>query len=210
MAQGAARRLARQQRRTLVGGPAQPQMGTSGDRTMGRISARTSSSHALVVPLLVPTRSLIGVATQTPFQRSRPLVHLSQALVHAPRALARLSRTPPHPFRTLLRCPAAIPIPHAHSSTRSFFEKLGCYPESRRRAGSGSAPSYDGMSHNSLDYTPRASSRRLVASPARAVPNKTGVSHTALTPLGSLSGFERVLRGAKFRYSMEGERHEPG
>lgn len=123
MAQGAAGRLARQQGDEAVGGAGH---GRRPPPVAGRRVVRLpvyALRPARFVPLLVPARPLLGVAAQTRFQSRRPLVHPSQALVHAPGGLARLSRTPPDPFRTLLRCP--IPIPHARSSTDFSFRKIG-------------------------------------------------------------------------------------
>ena len=162
MAQGEAGRLDRRSKRTLVG--------VFGHRRHSPLVAGRTGEVELTaplraeVPLFVPVRVLLGVMAQTPFQRFRSVVHHPQALVHAPRGLARPLRTPPDPFRTFLRCPVAIPISHAHIlTTRS--RRLGCYPEFRRRAGRGPTPSRDGAS---LDTCIILSSRLPGIQPSRA------------------------------------------
>ena len=168
MAKGAARRLDRQQRATLlVRSPARErQMPLAGGR--GVEEPADPLRRAGGVPLLVPACPLFCVAAQASVQLIRPLAQLSQALVHGPRRLARTLRTPPDPLRTLLRRLTAIPHPSYRPCPRGgALSRI--LKEGRSRS---CLPSREEASHDAYIILPARASGIRPASPRRLNPDE--------------------------------------
>lgn len=98
------------------------------------------------VPLIVPPRSLLGVVRRR--RPTHPPDRSTPAFTHPCSArpgshVADAPRPAPHASPPLFWEPArATPL------TTFSSERMECYPESKRRAGSGTVPSYDKITHN--------------------------------------------------------------
>ena len=157
------------------------------------------------------SHSLCQLALSSAWRRRRPSSASDRSLNSRRRwSMVRdawVARCGRHPTRSA-RFSAALPLSLSRTPHTDSARKVGRYPEYRRRAGRGPAPSHEEISHDAYIILPTRASGIWPASP-RGLTLTSAASSCAARASRNSCGLERVSLRARASTSTEEERHDP-